>query len=491
MRTSILLLSAAAVALAPASAAAQNSARNLNQRYVAEAQKQHPLLVAEFGGAETGARGAYAEAVGRRVAIHSGISNYSSAYRFTVLNSAVENAFAVPGGYVYITRQLMALMNDESELAFALGHEVGHIAANHAQARQSATTRNSILGVLGAVLGGVLGNSAFGNLISRGSQQAAQLATLGFSRDQEYQADTLGLRYLMAAGYDPAGGPGILAALGRSSALESRLQGRDSRQMPEWASTHPLSENRVQRARAEAQATGRVGSGVRNRDQFLAQLEGIFVDDDPAQGVIEGRYFTHPDLRIQFAVPQGFLMQNSTRAVSIKGSSGQAVFGGGRSTGSLENYTYQVLRELAGGRQQLAIAPPQRTTINGIPAAYTSARANSSSGAVDVNVVAYQWDADSVYHFVMLTRAGYGNGPFAQMVNSIRKISPTEAAAIRPRIIDVVTVRAGDTVQSLASRMAYRDHQLDRFVSLNGLAPNARLVPGQKVKLVAYGTRRR
>uniref|UniRef100_UPI00286DF3FE M48 family metalloprotease n=1 Tax=Sphingomonas sp. TaxID=28214 RepID=UPI00286DF3FE len=386
--------------------------------------------------------------------------------------------------------QLMALMDNEAELAFALGHEVGHIAANHAQARQSTTTRNSILGVLGAVLGGVLGNNAFGNLISRGAQQAAQMATLGFSRDQEYQADTLGLRYLIAAGYDPAGGPGILAALGRSSALEARLQGRDSRQLPEWASTHPLSENRSQKALAEARATGRLGTGTRNRDQFLAQLEGVYVDDDPAQGVIEGRYFTHPDLRIQFAVPQGFLMQNSTSAVSIKGSSGQAQFSGGRYSGSLENYMLAVLRELTGGRQQLAMSPPQRTRINGLDAAYTIARANTSSGTVDVGVMAYQWDRDTVYHFVTLTRGGYGFGPLEPMINSLRRITPNEAAAIRPKVIDVVTVRPGDSVQSLAGRMAYRDFQVERFASLNGLAPNARLVPGQKVKLVVYGARR-
>ena len=113
------------------------------------------------------ARGAYVESVGRRVAAYSGIANSGQAYRFTTLNSAVENAFAVPGGYVYITRQLMALMDDESELAFALGHEVGHIAANHAQARQSAARRNSILGVFGAVLGSVARRQRVRQLLSR------------------------------------------------------------------------------------------------------------------------------------------------------------------------------------------------------------------------------------------------------------------------------------------------------------------------------------
>lgn len=489
MRNLVLLLTLTAVALSPAAVPAQSPVRFLDQREVAEAQRQHAEVVAEFGGAETGPRAAYVEGVGRRVAAYSGVANAGAAFHFTTLNSAVENAFAVPGGYVYITRQLMTLMDDESQLAFALGHETGHIAANHAQARQSASRRNSIGGILGVLLGSVLGGP-IGNVFSQRSQQRAQLATLGFSRDQEYQADTLGTRYIVAAGYDPAGGPGILAALTRASALQARVQGRTNRQTPEWASTHPLSENRLQRALAEAQRTGRLGMGMRNRDQFLAQLQGIYVDDDPAQGIIEGRSFTHPNLRIQFSVPPGYLMQNSTHAVTIQGSAGRAQFSGGRYGGSIENYIYQVFQQLTGGRQQLMIPPPQRTMINGFPAAFTTARANTSSGAVDASVVAYQWDSNTIYHFVMLTTGGAGIAPFAPMVDSLRRISPAEAAAIRPRVIDVVTVRPGDTVQSLASRMAYRDFQLDRFLTINGLAAGGRLAPGQKVKLIVYGARR-
>jgi predicted Zn-dependent protease len=183
-------------------------------------------------------------------------------------------------------------------------------------------------------------------------------------------------------------------------------------------------------------------------------------------------------------------MQNSTRAVGIRGSEARAQFSGGRYRGTLENYIFQVIQGLTGGRQQLMIPPPQRTTINGLPAAYTTTRANTQSGVVDVSVMAYQWSPDTVYHFVMLSRGGYGMTPFTQMVNSLRRITPAEAAAIRPRVIDVVTVRPSDTVQSLASRMAYRDYQLDRFLAFNGLAANSRLVPGQKVKLIVYGTRR-
>ena len=484
MRRPIFLLAASAVALTAVAADAQ--VRNLNPREVAEAQRQHPELVKEYGGAEVGARAAYVEGVGRRVAAYSGVANPGQAYRFTTLNSAVENAFAVPGGYIYITRQLMALMDDEAELAFVLGHETGHIAANHAQARRSAAQRNSILGVLGAIIGSSIGGNAFGNMLA----QSAQLRTLSFSRDQEYQADTLGTRYVVAAGYDPLGGANILASLSRADALQLRIQGKGNRSLPEWASTHPNSENRVQRERQLAIQSGRAGRGLRNRDAFLAQIAGLTVDDDPAQGVIEGRSFSHPDLRLQFVVPTGYLMQNSTSAVTIEGSAGKAQFSGGGYSGSLESYLDRVLYQLTGGRQQVAMAQPQQVNINGLPALVSIGRANTSSGAVDVSIMAYRWDRDTVYHFVMLTQAGAGVGPFTSMVNSLRQLTPQEAALIRPRVIDVVTVGRGDTVQSLSQRMAYREFQVDRFRSLNGLAANAALTPGQRVKVVVYGSRR-
>ena len=482
MPKSVLLIAVAAMALTPSAA---QQLRYLNPSDVAEAQRMHAQLLEELGGAETGPRAAYVAAVGRRVGAQTGIANPGQALHFTTINSAVENAFSVPGGYVYVTRQLMTLMDDESELAFAIGHEAAHIAANHAHIREQ-YARRSNYGVLGSVLGSIFGDNFFGGMI----QQRAKMDTLRFSRDQEYQADYLGVRYLIGAGYDPVGGSEMLAALSRQTALEARVQGRTNRQTPEWASTHPLSENRMQRALMDARSTGQLGRGIRNRDGFLAQLDGMYVDDDPAQGVIDGATFTHPDLRVQFSVPQGYLMSNGTDAVTISGSAGKAQFRGGQFSGNIDEAVLLAFRTLTRGQSNYPVPPPRRVTINGMPAAITTARANSSSGPVDVSVAAYQWDARRVYYFVMLTPGGYGVGPFVPMINSLRRISPAEAAAIRPRIIDVVNVGPGDTIQSLSNRMAYRDFRVERFLSLNGLTVGSRLLPGQKVKLVVYGPRR-
>ena len=463
----------------------QRAPRAISQSANSKAAQQHPQIIEEFGGAETGARGAYVSAVGRRIAAATGVpGGGSGVFTITTLNSPVMNAFAVPGGYVYITRQLLGLMDDEAELASVLGHEVGHIAARHSEGRQT----RGILSQLGALAVGVLTGSG---QLAQVAGQISQGIFLSYTRGQEFEADQLGIRYMTTAGYDPIAAASLLASLGAATSLEARAAGRnDERSVPSWARTHPLSEDRVRRATQQAQATGRAGTGVRNRDQFLAQIDGVLVDDDPKQGIVEGRDFLHPDLRLAFTVPQGYKMQNGTRAVSITGSSGQAQFSTGRYNGNLGNYIGQVFQSIAGQQAgQLQIPQPRSTSVNGIPAAYTTARVQTQQGLVDVSVFAYEWDSNTAYHFVTLTRGGAGMGPFSSMFGSLRRLSASQAAQIRPRVLDVVTVRAGDTVRSLASRMAYRDLQLERFLTLNSLQANSPLRPGDKVKLVVYGNR--
>lgn len=462
----------------------QGPNRSISASAAQSASQQHPQVVNEFGGTVDANRASYVNNVGRRVAAQSGVrGGAAGAYTFTALNSPVLNAFAVPGGYVYITRQLMGLMNDEAELASVLGHEVGHIAADHSAGRQRGSILSQIL-TAGAAI--VTGSSQIGQVIG----QFAQLQQLSFSRNQEFQADELGVRYLTGAGYDPNAAATLLASLGAQTSLDSRASGRnDERSTPSWARTHPLSADRVRRAAQLAQATGAAGRGIRNRDQYLTMLDGMIIDDDPRQGIIDGREFLHPDLRLRFAVPQGYGMQNGTRAVSITGQRGQAQFSTGAFNGNLGTYIGQVFQSLVGQQARIQIPQPRSTTVNGIPAAYSTATVATQQGQVDVTVFAYRWDSNTAYHFAMITPGGTGVGPFASMVGSLSRLTTAQAAAIRPRVIDVVTVRAGDTVQSLANRMAYSDLKLERFMTLNGLQSNTRLAPGQRVKIVVYGAR--
>lgn len=480
-----LSASVAAIGCAGGGLTGQGPNRAISQSAAQTAAQQHPAVIAEFGGAETGARAAYVTTVGRKVAAQTGIQGAGAgAYTITTLNSPVMNAFAVPGGYVYITRQLMGLMDDEAELASVLGHEMGHIAADHSKQRQN----RGLLSQLGALAVGVLTGSG---QLAQVAGQVSQGLFLSYSRGQEFEADDLGVRYMAAAGYDPNAAASLLASLGEATSLESRASGRnDERAVPTWARSHPLSADRVKRATQKAAATGMAGRGVRNRDAFLAQVDGMIVDDDPAQGVVDGRVFRHPDLRLQFTVPQGYGIQNGTRQVTIAGQNGQALFSGGAFNGNLSTYIGQVFQKLAGGQAQINVPQPRSTTVNGIPAAYSTARVATQNGQVDVTVFAYQWDSNTAYHFAMMTPAGSGLGPFDSMVGSIGRLTAAQAAAIKPRVIDVVAVKSGETVNSLANRMAYTDLKLERFLVLNSLTANSRLSAGQKVKLVVYGTRK-
>lgn len=457
------------------------SGEAISQQERQQGARAHVQLLQQFGDVYSGRQSAYVVGVGQRISVQSGLSNAQNDFTISLLNSPVNNAFALPGGYVYITRNLVGLMNSEAELASVMGHEVGHVAARHSSQRSS---RNTIGQILALGLGLLTGSGDIANLAG----QAAQLYTLRYSRQQEYQADELGITYLTRAGYDPFAAADMLISLAAQTSLDTRASGRNAHSLPEWASTHPDPAQRVARARAEATERGAVpGAATRDRDAFLNAIDGMLYDDDPSQGVVEGNTFRHPELRLQFTIPQGYTMQNGSSAVVVTGSNGQAQFGGGEASGSLANYVDGVFRELAGNNRQINYGTIRNSRINGLPVGQATARVASGSNQVDVTVTAYNFGGNRKYHFLTITRAGQGTAPFASMLNSVSRLSSAEAAAIRPRVIDVVTVRRGDTISGLASRMAYRDYQEERFRVLNALGSGNVLRAGQRVKLVVYG----
>lgn len=443
-----------------------------------QASQQHPQLLAQFGGAYTGPEAGYVVRVGQKIASAAGLPGQCT---FSVVNTDVVNAFAVPGCYIYITRGLLGLMNSEAELASVLGHEVGHVVADHSARRQNA----SIFSTLGSVLVGVLTGS--GDLAQMAGQ-AAQLYTLRYSRSQEHESDDLGVRYLVKAGYDPYAAADMLESLGAQDQLQTRLRGRDEASaIPEWARTHPLTTERVSRASAQARGTGIAPGALSDgKAAFLTEVDGLLYGDDPEQGFVEGRTFAHPKLKLAFDAPSGFSLTNSTQAVLIEGPNGlRAQFSGGKlGAGGIDGYAARTLQQIV-GQAQAEVGSVQRTTINGLETAILPARAATQSGAVDVTIVAYRFAADTAYHFVTIAPAGQEQA-FEPLIRSVRRLSDREAAALRPRRIEVVTVRAGDTVTTLASRMAYTDYRLERFLVLNDRAQSDPLRPGERVKLVVH-----
>lgn len=472
-----LLISAGVALLVPAALPAQAQSISASDKRTGAAA--HPQLVQEFGGAMTGPAADYVGRVGRKIAVQSGLSNSERDFTVTLLDSPVSNAFAIPGGYVYVTRGLLALMNDEAELASVLGHEVGHVAARHAAKRQQTAT---ITQVLAGVVGAVAGNSGLGGLVGKGAGMGADLITKGFSRTQEYQADDLGVRYLASAGYDPEASADMLGILGAQQSLDARISGRDS-SLPSWASTHPNSDDRVRRALGKAQATGKAGKGGRNRDALLDAVNGMVWGDDPAKGFVDGHEFKLPSQRLAFTVPSGYSLNNGDDAVTVSGSGGQASFSGGRlKQGGIDDYVGQVFTGLS---PNIRYGPLGTGQAKGMNFRYAMGSANSNAGPVDVGVFAYRLDNDpTAYSIVTITRSGQGIGPFAPLVESMRRMPEAEAAGAKPLKIRVMRVKAGDTIDSYAKLMAFQDAQRDRFLVLNGLDGDAGLRAGDRVKVI-------
>jgi predicted Zn-dependent protease len=455
--------------------------QSISARDKADGAKAHPQLLAEFGGLYEGEQATYVTRIGQSVAAQSGLANSPKEFTISLLNSPVNNAFAIPGGYVYITRQLMALMNNEAELASVLGHEVGHVAARHSAKRNSRATRAGLGAVLATVLGGVLLGDSGARLGQELGSAIAQRYVLSYSRAQEYEADDLGVIYLTRAGYDPIAASTMLASLAAQTSLDTRRAGKSDKPLPEWASTHPDPGSRVVRARQKA-ATMTPNARTVNRDAFVAMLGGMLYDDDPDQGLVDGNLFRHPELRLSFSAPAGFVLNNAPDAVTITGAGGKAQFSGARYDGDMDAYVRRVLRDIGGEQSTLGNSIVRRTSVNGLPVAYAVARASTNSGWVDVTVYAYEFGPKTAYHMVSMTPVS--SQVFRPLFDSVRRLSDAEVAAIRPRRIEIVTVRANDTIQSLSARMAYADYQQERFRVLNGLAENEPLRVGQKVKIV-------
>jgi predicted Zn-dependent protease len=436
----------------------------------------HTQILQQFGGAMTGPVADYVRSVGQRIAVQSGGGARAQDYNVTLLNSNVNNAFAIPGGYVYITRQLLALMNDEAELAFIMGHEVAHVAARHGQKRQNRAALSNILAGVAGVLTG-------SDLIGRGAGLVAGLTTLSYSRDQERQADSLGVRYLTSAGYDPLGSADSLTALAQQTALEARLKGQGTAEPSQWLSTHPASGERVARIRGEAQAAlPRAGARALNRDAFLNAIDGLAYDDDPAEGVVQGSSFRHPGLQLAFSAPQGFVLNNGAQAVTGRGPNGANFELRAADARSSD------LNSIAAARwQQVGARAPamQATRINGIEALTGSIRANTNQGPVDATLTVYRWTPQLAFTLIAVAPAGQAQA-IAPVAASLRKLTAQEIASVRTRRIQVVRVAANDTVQGLAARMAYDDDRLARFLTLNHLAQNAQLRVGDRVKLVVW-----
>jgi predicted Zn-dependent protease len=475
-RVSLALAAASLLLSGCGSNETPNYTPSVNPEERAQAEKQHPQLLAEFGGAWEGPEAAYVKQLGETLAGAAGLPDQCT---FTMVNTDVVNAFAVPGCYIYVTRGLFGIVNSEAELASVIGHELGHIVAQHSQRRQ----KRGVWSGIGALAVGVItGSETLANMAARG----AQFYTLSYSRKQEYESDDLGIRYLAQAGYDPYAAADMLESLADHDVYQAQTRHLDeANAIPAWARSHPLTDDRIKRANRTAEATGH-GPDVLpdHEDRFLKQVDGLLWGDDPEQGYVLGRRFIHPGMGIQFEAPEGFFLTNSPRAVLIDGGEVRGQFGGAvMPPGGLPAYVDALMREVLGQAANAKIGPAQRTVVNGVDAIVVPAVVQGQQGQAEVTVTAFQGRGREGFHFI--TAGGVGNEQaILSLIGSFRLLSPAEAASLKPRKIRVVTVGQGDTIATMARRMAVPDHHLEAFLMLNDRDPKPELRPGERVKLI-------
>ena len=445
--------------------------------------EEHPKLVAQFGGSyEDPDVAAYVQQVGERIARVTEFPDLP--YSFTVLNDENINAFALPGGYIHITRGLLALANNEAEVAAVLAHEVGHVTARHSAERYSrAVVANLGMAVLGA-LGQAAGLPAgTGDLAAFGAQAYLQ----GFSREQELEADTLGLRYMAQAGYDPRAMVSFFRKLDGFTELQAVMAG-DPGAADRFSimASHPRTADRVSQALRRLAVSPR-GSIRIGQDAHLARIDGILFGDHPDQGVRRDRDFQHPGLRIAFRVPPGFVMFNDPRRVVARGPGGaMLVFDAAdaRTASRAGRMTDYLGREWGAN---LPLRNLERIDVNGMDAATAGARVRTRDGEVDLRLVAIRERDERVYRFLFLTPTQVTRQMTAEMQRttySFRRLTREEAAQIKPLRVRVITVGTRDTVDSLAARMPFAQYRTERFLALNGLRPGDQVVPGPLVKII-------
>lgn len=437
--------------------------------------EQHPQILEEFGGAYDNPEiGAYIASLGARLAAVSDRPDLN--FTFTILDSPVVNAFALPGGYVYVSRGLLALANNEAEVAGVIGHEIGHATARHSAERYS---RSVVVNLGAGILGAVTGQRAVADLANLGGS----LYLRSYSRENEFEADSLGLRYMTRLGYEPAAVANFLMSLRAQTALEARLRRSDAD--PDafnLLSTHPRTVDRVREAQ---QATGSFTPGQLEREPYLRQIDGMLYGDDPKEGFVRDRDFIHPVLRFRFTAPPGFVLLNSTDRVEGMGPRGlQMVFDGVRETSGASMQQYLANSQWT---RNIRLTDLQGFTVNGMDAATAGATVQTQRGGLGYRLIAIRADRDRIYRFIFL------GSPDALAANqeelrrtsySFDRISESEAATYQPHRLNVVQVQPGDTVDSLAARMPEGPEKRARFLVLNGMQEGQPLEPGMLVKLV-------
>ncbi len=465
------LLGVAACSVNPATGDRQFTALLPAANEASVGAEEHAKVQQAYGKFMTGPIADYVSRVGQKVAQNTERKDVT--YKFYVIDSPMVNAFALPGGYIYVSRGLLTLANSEAELAAVLGHEIGHVTARHAAERMS---QGTIVGLGAAVIGAAVGGSA-GQVANLGSN----LYISSYSRGQESQADDLGVRYLSRAGYDPRAMSSFLSSLDAQSKLEARENGQNGTGFS-YFSSHPLTAERVQQAAADARQYP--ASNVENRAAYLTAINGLTYGDSANQGFARGNNFYHPEMGFTFSVPEGSKITNGTTQVAANHPNGTVIlFDSAKDNNKYDPLTYLKQVWLRGENTGNA----ESITINGMRAATASFSGNIQGKAVTVRLVAIEWKPGEFFRFQMAIPQGISNAFMTELKKttySFRRMTDAEKNSVKPKRIIVLEAPSGATVLSMAAKMDVDGNKQEKFLILNGMTSADRIIAGQPYKIV-------
>ncbi len=438
---------------------------------------EYPRMLTLYGGAYSDAKiSGWLNGVGRNLVDHCGHADIP--FTFTVLNTGGINAFSTPGGFIYVTRGLLAQANSEAEVAAALGHEMGHVIAHH----QAARYKNSERGGIGLAFLGIFGGSPeLSGLLDLDSDERA----IRFSQDQEFEADNLGIGIIAAAGYDPAFMARFLRSVEADAAFRDRLLGAAAGHLhSNFLDTHPVTADRVARAETEAGAFKSTDAIKGDRNAYLRIIDGLAYGDGPSQGYIRGRRFVHVQAGFSFEAPPGFVLQNSPSAVVGLRADGAGLILTSAIPSTVASPLDYLTRIWAKG---VPLSNAEPTIVNRHSAAIAALHTTSDQVPVDISLTAIGWSPGLVYRLIFIAPQSAASDLGAEIkasINSFHALTPTEAAGVRQWRLHIAVAKTGDTVGKVARRMAPDDFREDRFRFLNGMKPAEELRPGQSFKLV-------
>ena len=397
-------------------------------------------------------------------------------YRVTVLDDPMVNAFALPGGYLYITRGLIAHASNEAEVAAVLAHEMGHVTARHG-AQQYSTGVLAQVGL--AVLGAAVDAPGASDIAGIG----ANLGMSAYSREHEREADELGVRYLAGAGYNVYAMQSFMTTLKRQAALQAAVEGSENTAAASFFSTHPATEERIQNTGILAKAAAKSPNPTLGRDSYLRAVDGMVFGSNVKDGIFIGNTFVHNGINMYLEFPDGFSVKNGQSALTARhADSTTIVMRGGKVT---KDTPLSVLNASVGKAYGQAIQTPETLSVNGIQGITSVYKVNNRM----VRTVVAKWEPERAYALVMntpQTSFTVQDRAFKNMAMHWRYLTNAEKQEVVPLKIRVITVSAGDTIDSLAARLPYKDrYNRQRFLTINGLEENASIQAGDRMKIIA------